>query len=239
VSVDGHDLKDLSVRWLRSQIGYVGQEPVLFTGSVAENIAKGRVDSLEQPVISLQEAMQNSDDSQTGLLSCFMRSSSAGKTATHAPVAEKDVEMGVAAHSADEDIVDACIASNAHDFIKSFPQGYDTDIGEGSIMVSGGQKQRIAIARALIKKPTILLLDEATSALDATSERVVQESIDALQRMKAQTTIVIAHRLSTIRNADKIVVIDKGVVVETGKHDELLARGGLYATLWNKQSGSA
>jgi ATP-binding cassette subfamily B (MDR/TAP) protein 1 len=240
VSVDGHDLKDLSVRWLRSQIGYVGQEPVLFTGSVAENIAKGRVDTLEQPVLSLQEAMQNSDNAQTGLLSCFMRrSSGAGKPVTHAAVAERDVEMGVNAQSIDQDIIDACIASNAHDFIKSFPQGYDTDIGEGSIMVSGGQKQRIAIARALIKKPTILLLDEATSALDATSERVVQESIDALQKMKAQTTIVIAHRLSTIRNADKIVVIDKGVVVETGKHDELLARGGLYATLWNKQSGSA
>jgi ATP-binding cassette subfamily B (MDR/TAP) protein 1 len=91
-------------------------------------------------------------------------------------------------------------------------QGYDTDVGEGSIMISGGQKQRIAIARALIKKPAVLLLDEATSALDAASERIVQESIDLLQQSKAQTTIVIAHRLSTIRNADKIVVIDKGEV---------------------------
>ena len=106
-------------------------------------------------------------------------------------------------------------------------------------MVSGGQKQRIAIARALIKKPAVLLLDEATSALDATSERIVQESIDALQQLKEQTTIVIAHRLSTIRNADKIIVVDQGLVVETGTHDQLLQTGGLYSQLWAKQSGTA
>jgi ABC-type protease/lipase transport system fused ATPase/permease subunit len=138
----------------------------------------------------------------------------------------------------DADITDACKASHAHEFISQFPHGYNTDVGEGSIMVSGGQKQRIAIARALIKKPAVLLLDEATSALDANSERIVQESIDALQQLKAQTTIVIAHRLSTIRNADKIVVVDKGAVVEVGTHDQLIARAdGLYAQLWAKQSG--
>jgi ATP-binding cassette subfamily B (MDR/TAP) protein 1 len=147
-----------------------------------------------------------------------------------------DVESGNSGN-VDEDIVAAAKASNAHDFIMSFTDGYNTEVGEGSIMVSGGQKQRIAIARALVKKPAVLLLDEATSALDAASERVVQESIDALQQAHAQTTIVIAHRLSTIRNADKIAVIDKGQVVEIGNHDQLIAKGGLYKQLWDKQSG--
>ena len=101
--------------------------------------------------------------------------------------------------------------------------------------MSGGQKQRIAIARALVKKPAVLLLDEATSALDAASERVVQESIDALQQSKAQTTIVIAHRLSTIRNADKIAVVSEGRIVEIGRHEELIACGGAYADLIHLQ----
>jgi ABC-type multidrug transport system fused ATPase/permease subunit len=245
VCVDGHDIKDVNVRWLRAQIGYVGQEPVLFTGTVQENIAKGRIGSLDEPVIPLEDAMKLSDEGEVPLCACCSSLCGISPVHPHAAVAgsedavaaDKDVEMANLAN-VDDDIVEACRASNAHDFIQSFPKGYDTDIGEGSIMVSGGQKQRIAIARALIKKPTILLLDEATSALDATSERVVQESIDALQRMKAQTTIVIAHRLSTIRNADKIVVIDKGSVVEFGTHDDLLTSDGLYATLWNKQSGA-
>lgn len=155
-----------------------------------------------------------------------------------------DIEMASDSKSktvcadAPADVIDACRAANAHDFICSFPQGYETDIGEGSIMVSGGQKQRIAIARALIKKPAVLLLDEATSALDANSERIVQQSIDALAQSKAQTTIIIAHRLTTIRNADKIYVIDKGHIVEMGKHDELLSMPeGLYKQLWEKQHG--
>jgi ATP-binding cassette subfamily B (MDR/TAP) protein 1 len=242
VSLDGVNIKDLNVRWLRSQIGFVGQEPVLFTGTVAENIAKGRVGALDQPVLPLAEAMKQSDDSTVGYFDeccgpCTKKSHQAVATNEETAVvaAEGDIEMAPLA--TDQDIIDAAMASNAHDFIRTFPKGYDTDIGEGSIMVSGGQKQRIAIARALVKKPTILLLDEATSALDATSERVVQESIDALQRGRQQTTIVIAHRLSTIRHADKIVVIDKGAVVEVGKHDDLVAKGGLYATLWAKQAG--
>jgi ATP-binding cassette subfamily B (MDR/TAP) protein 1 len=148
-----------------------------------------------------------------------------------------DIEMGQTSE-VPEDVLEAAKASNAHEFIMQFANKYETDVGEGSIMVSGGQKQRIAIARALIKKPAVLLLDEATSALDATSEKLVQDSIDHLQKSKQQTTIVIAHRLTTIMNADKIAVIDKGAVVELGKHDELLALDGLYATLWYKQRGS-
>jgi ATP-binding cassette subfamily B (MDR/TAP) protein 1 len=238
VTLDDVDIKDLNVRWLRSQVGYVGQEPVLFSGTVAENIAKGRVDPLNQPASSPAEAMRSADNARTGrrddCCAAYMCASQYGAVQPSACDAEMDVEIGPLGE--DQDILEAAIASNANDFIRSFPKGYDTEVGGGSSMVSGGQKQRIAIARALIKKPAVLLLDEATSALDAASERVVQESIDALQRMKAQTTIVIAHRLSTVRNADKIVVIDHGAIVEIGKHEALVAQRGLYASLWAGQS---
>jgi subfamily B ATP-binding cassette protein MsbA len=118
----------------------------------------------------------------------------------------------------------------AHDFIAALPEGYDTRVGEGGLKLSGGQRQRVAIARAMLRNAPILLLDEATSALDAESERQVQ---DALARLTAgRTTIVIAHRLSTVRDADQIFVLDKGRVVESGKHDALLAQGGLYAQLY-------
>jgi ABC-type multidrug transport system fused ATPase/permease subunit len=114
-------------------------------------------------------------------------------------------------------VENAAKLANAHDFISAFPQGYDTDVGANGGSMSGGQKQRIAIARALIKQPSVLLLDEATSALDAASERIVQQSIDKLQESKAQTTIIIAHRLSTIRNADRIAVVSDGKIKELGE----------------------
>ena len=115
-----------------------------------------------------------------------------------------------------KEIEEAAKKANAHDFISSFPDGYNTKVGENATQVSGGQKQRIAIARALIKNPKILLLDEATSALDSGSEQVVQEAINELMESKSQTVVVIAHRLSTIKNADRIAVISDGVVKELG-----------------------
>ena len=183
VCIDGVDIKTLDVKWLRDHVGLVGQEPVLFDASVADNIAFGKPD------------------------------------ATRA------------------EIEAAAKAANAHEFIEAMAQGYDTNVGARGGKVSGGQKQRIAIARAIIKRPRILLLDEATSALDNESEKIVQASLDALIADKdvRRTTIMIAHRLTTIRNADCIYVLENSgggaVVVETGTHDELVAKNGKYAKL--------
>ncbi|XP_072921796.1 ABC transporter B family member 1-like [Hemitrygon akajei] len=128
-----------------------------------------------------------------------------------------------------EEVIDAAKKANAHDFIMSFENGYETMVGEHGIRLSGGQKQRIAIARALIMDPVLLLLDEATSALDAESEHLVQEAIDRV--MQERTVLVIAHRLSTVRNASKVIVIDKGRIVECGTHRNLLEKGGIYKKL--------
>jgi len=129
----------------------------------------------------------------------------------------------------DEEIIAAAKNANAHEFVKNFPEQYDTIVGERGIKLSGGQRQRIAIARAILKDPAILILDEATSSLDSESEQLVQEALENL--MKGRTSFVIAHRLSTIRNADKIVLIDKGVVSEAGTHAELMNLNGLYRKL--------
>jgi len=186
ICLDSKEISKLNVRWLRNQIGYVGQEPILFAGTIAENIAYGLGDA-ERADINAKE----------------MR----------------------------EQIILAAKQANAHDFIMSFENQYETLVGSNGVSLSGGQKQRVAIARALVKKPSILLLDEATSALDAVSEKIVQESIDKLSLTKAQTTIIIAHRLSTIRNADKIATISDGKIVEIGSHEELIAKNGIYADL--------
>ncbi|XP_049957820.1 ATP-dependent translocase ABCB1-like [Schistocerca serialis cubense] len=183
VELDGRDIRNLNVGWLRSQIGVVGQEPVLFQTTVAENIRYGRD-------------------------TCTM-----------------------------EDIVEAAKMANAHTFISKLPQGYDTMVGERGAQLSGGQKQRIAIARALVRRPKILLLDEATSALDTGSEAKVQAALD--RASVGQTTIIVAHRLSTIRNADKIVVIHGGRVVEEGSHDQLMAKRGNYFDLVTTQISSS
>jgi subfamily B ATP-binding cassette protein MsbA len=130
----------------------------------------------------------------------------------------------------EEQVLAASRAAHAHDFIMSFPDQYQTVVGEKGINVSGGQRQRIAIARAIVKNPRILLLDEATSALDSESERLVQEALEQL--MKGRTTFVVAHRLTTIQRADRILVLNKGRLVETGTHAELMDRKGLYQYLY-------
>jgi ATP-binding cassette subfamily B protein len=135
--------------------------------------------------------------------------------------------------ASEAEIVAAAKAAHAHDFILGLPAGYDTPVGEHGLQLSGGQRQRIAVARALIKDAPIILLDEATAALDSESERHVQEAIAEL--CKGRTTIVIAHRLSTIMHADCILVVEGGLIVESGRHDELLRKGGRYASFYRLQ----
>ena len=176
ITVDGHDLRSVTMdSWYR-QIALVPQETILFGGTILDNIRYGN-----------EKASQ-------------------------------------------EEVVAASRAAHAHDFIMSFPDQYQTIVGEKGINVSGGQRQRIAIARAVVKNPQILLLDEATSALDSESERLIQEALERL--MKDRTTFVIAHRLTTIQRADRILVLNKGRLVETGTHAELMERKGLYQYLY-------
>jgi len=137
----------------------------------------------------------------------------------------------------DDEIMEAAKKANAFDFIMSFPDKFETQVGDRGIQLSGGQKQRVAIARAILKNPAILILDEATSALDSESERLVQEALNRL--MEGRTSVVIAHRLSTIRNADKIIVIDQGKVIEQGNHEDLIALNGTYTNLVNLQGVEA
>jgi subfamily B ATP-binding cassette protein MsbA len=138
--------------------------------------------------------------------------------------------MGTAS---EREIVAAAEAAHAMDFILETPQGLDTMVGENGMRLSGGQRQRLAIARALLKNAPVLILDEATSALDTESERIVQDALDTL--MRGRSTLVIAHRLSTIERADRILVLERGQIVESGTHAELLARGGVYEKLYRIQ----
>ena len=137
----------------------------------------------------------------------------------------------------EDEIIDAAKKANAWEFINSFPDNLETEVGDRGIQLSGGQKQRVAIARAILKDPAILILDEATSALDSESERLVQEALDTL--MKGRTSFVIAHRLSTIKKADKILVLENGEIKEQGIHDDLIAQKGIYSHLVSLQGVEA
>uniref|UniRef100_A0A4W3JWN7 ATP-binding cassette sub-family B member 5 n=1 Tax=Callorhinchus milii TaxID=7868 RepID=A0A4W3JWN7_CALMI len=181
VLLDGNDIRNLNIQWLRSQIGIVSQEPVLFNCTIAENIAYG-------------------DNSRT--------------------VSQEEIEA-------------AAKAANIHSFVQQLPNKYSTYVGNRGTQLSGGQKQRVAIARALIRQPKILLLDEATSALDTESEKIVQEALD--QAREGRTCVVIAHRLTTVQNADVITVINNGKVLESGTHEQLMAKRKAYYNLVNAQ----
>ena len=180
ISIDGIDIRELSLSDLRSLMGIVNQDPILFNDTLLGNIAFGKQDATR------------------------------------------------------EEVEAAARIAGAHEFILEKEEGYDTNIGDRGVKLSGGQRQRISIARAILKNPPILILDEATASLDTESERSVQEALDKL--MTGRTTIAIAHRLSTIRNADEIIVMDGGRIVERGRHDELIARGGYYRKLHDMQA---
>lgn len=179
IRLDGHDLKDVSLESLASQIGMVTQETYLFHDTIRTNLLYARLDATQ-------------------------------------------TELEAAAQ-----------AANIHDFIRELPDGYDTVVGERGYRLSGGEKQRLALARVILKNPRILVLDEATSHLDSESEALIQEALKRV--MAGRTSIVIAHRLSTILAADQILVMDRGQIVERGRHSELLALGGLYASLYETQ----
>jgi ATP-binding cassette subfamily B protein/subfamily B ATP-binding cassette protein MsbA len=182
VTLDGRDLRDVTLASLRRQVALVLQEPFLFPASVAENVAYGRPE------------------------------------ATRAQVEA------------------AARAANAEEFVSRLPEGYDTVVGERGATLSGGQRQRLSIARALLTDAPVLILDEPTSALDAGTESLILQAMERLTQDR--TTFIIAHRFSTVRRADKIVVLDRGQVVECGTHEQLLAAGQLYARLYELQVGS-
>jgi ATP-binding cassette subfamily B (MDR/TAP) protein 1 len=201
IRADGEDIRTLDRRRYRSDVALVQQEPVLYQGSIRDNIALGIEDVA-------------ADDADR-------RASVAGS-------------INSGQHHDDDAIIEACRQANIWDFVASLPEGLATPCGNQGLALSGGQRQRIAIARALVRSPRLLLLDEATSALDTESERIVQAALD--RAAAGRTTVAVAHRLSTIRDANAIVVFERGRVAQVGTHDELVARRGVYYAMVLGQS---
>lgn len=223
VTLNGTDLRDYNVRWLRSKIGVVGQEPVLFNCSIMQSIAHGLVGSpahahLHSTVLAFSQVGQEKT----------------GTDLNQVLTTPEQLEQL-------EEIKTLCIRAaklaGAHSFIEKLPQGYDTQVGEAGGKLSGGQKQRISIARAIVKQPKLLILDEATAALDSHSEHAVAKALDSIS--EGVTTIAIAHRLATIRNYDQIIVMGAGKVLEQGTHKALLAQRGFYYKLAAAQDTGA
>jgi ATP-binding cassette subfamily B protein len=181
ITIDGVDVRSVTIESLRTHIGIALQEPVLFSGTIRDNIRYGKPDAT------------------------------------------------------DEEVIEAAKEAQAHDFITSFPKGYDTEVGQRGVGLSGGQKQRVSIARAILVKPKILILDDSTSSVDVETEALIQEALETV--MKERTSFIIAQRISSVLKAEKILVLDRGKIVAEGNHKDLMETSPIYREIYDSQLG--
>jgi len=233
VRVDGVDVREYDLQTLRDEIAIVEQNPYLFSGTVAENIAYGDRETLEAEWYGDGDAHEVEWDDDPERSESDWDDPEQGESEWDDGRAGAPPD-GTVRSAARERVMSAANAAAADEFIRDLPEGYDTRVGERGVKLSGGQRQRLAIARALLNDPAIIIFDEATSDVDTETEDLIQESLERL--VEERTAFVIAHRLSTIRDADQIVVMDDGRIVERGTHDDLVATDGTYAALWDGQA---